>query len=201
MRVKAIYYRKEPVLLGLPPLKPPAPYVYAIPVGCGVVWDQLEKAGIPGIKGVWSFVGGGGAGGPFIVVAIEQLYAGHAKQTGMAAASCRGGALGGRFVVVLDDDVDITDAQEVIWAMATRCNAERGVDLIKDVWTTRSDPSLSPARRASRQYVSDRIIIDACRPYEWKDQFPAVNAFAPEYKRNVYDRWSGQLARSRSDGS
>src|SRR3989338_4309355 len=37
-------------------LKPPAPFPYAIPVGCGIVWDQLENAGIPGVKGVWSAV-------------------------------------------------------------------------------------------------------------------------------------------------
>jgi 4-hydroxy-3-polyprenylbenzoate decarboxylase len=161
-----------------------------------VIWDQLEKAGIPGVKGVWSFVGTGG--GPFIVVAIQQLNEGHAKQTARAAASCRGGVHGGKFVVVLDDDVDITNAQEVIWAMSTRCNADRGVELIKDVWTTRSDPSLSPARRAARNYTSDRILIDACRPYSWREEFPAVNVFSPEYKRDVYARWRAHLVRSKA---
>jgi len=193
MQVKAVYYRRDPILLGLPPLKPPAPFPYAIPVGCGIVWDQLERAGIPGVQGVWSFVGGGGAGGPFLVVAIKQLYAGHAKQTAMAAASCRGGALGGKFVVVVDDDVDITDPGEVIWAVATRCDVSRGIDTVKGVWTTRSDPSLRPAQRAARDYTSDRIIIDACRPYEWKEEFPPVNAFSPEYKRDVLGRWRTHL--------
>lgn len=39
MHVKAIYSRRDPILLGLPPLKPPAPYPYAVPLGCGIVWD------------------------------------------------------------------------------------------------------------------------------------------------------------------
>lgn len=145
------------------------------------------------MKGVWSFVGGGGAGGPFLVVAIQQLYVGHAKQTAMATASCRGGALGGRFVVVVDEDVDITNPQEVIWALATRCDVGRGADIVKDVWTTRSDPSLSPARRESHQHISDRMIIDACRPYEWKDEFPPVNTFPAKYKREVLERWQSRL--------
>lgn len=194
MNVKAVYYRRDPILLGLPPLKPPAPFPYAIPVGCGIIWDQLEKAGIPGVKGVWSFVGGGGAGGPFLVVAIKQLYSGHAKQTAMAAGSCRGGALGGKFVVVVDDDVDITNPGEVIWAVATRCDVGRGTDIVKGVWTTRSDPSLSPGQRASRSYNSDRIIIDGCRPYEWREEFPPVNRFSPEYKRDVLERWRTRIA-------
>jgi 4-hydroxy-3-polyprenylbenzoate decarboxylase len=65
---------------------------------------------------------------------------------------------------------------------------------MKGVWTTRSDPSLSPAQREARNYTSDRIIIDGCRPYTWKEQFPAVNAFAPEFKRAVLERWQARLA-------
>jgi 4-hydroxy-3-polyprenylbenzoate decarboxylase len=96
-------------------------------------------------------------------------------------------------VVVVDDDVDITNPQEVIWAVATRCDVGRGADIVKDVWATRSDPSLSPARRESHRYISDRIIIDACRSYEWKDKFPPVNAFSAKYKREVLERWQNRL--------
>jgi len=29
------------------------------------------------------------------------------------------------------------------------------------------------------------VLIDACRPYKWMDQFPAVNAFSKEYKEKI----------------
>ena len=47
MTVKRIYYRNNPILLGAPPLKPPASYL-PIPLGAATLWEQLEKAGIPG---------------------------------------------------------------------------------------------------------------------------------------------------------
>jgi hypothetical protein len=33
------------------------------------------------------------------------------------------------------------------------------------------------------------VLIDACRPYKWMDQFPAVNAFTKEYKDTVAQKW------------
>jgi hypothetical protein len=35
----------------------------------------------------------------------------------------------------------------------------------------------------------DRLLIDACRPYQWLDQFPPVNAFAKEYKQELERKW------------
>ncbi|MEA2907898.1 MAG: hypothetical protein QOI12_5285, partial [Alphaproteobacteria bacterium] len=110
MIVKAVYHRDNPIMLGMPPLKPPNHYM-SLPLGAAALWDQLESAGIPNVKGVWSFVFGGVAG-PFIVIAIEQAYMGHAKQTLVAASGCRAGAYGGKFYVVVDHDVDITKLQD-----------------------------------------------------------------------------------------
>ena len=54
MVVKRVYYRNDPIMLGAPPLKPPASYL-PIPLGAATLWEQLEKAGIPEVKGVWGF--------------------------------------------------------------------------------------------------------------------------------------------------
>jgi hypothetical protein len=32
-------------------------------------------------------------------------------------------------------------------------------------------------------------LIDACRPYKWMDQFPAVNAFTKEIKDKIEQKW------------
>jgi 4-hydroxy-3-polyprenylbenzoate decarboxylase len=67
--------------------KPPASYL-PIPLGAATLWEQLEKAGIPEVKGVWGFVYGGQPG-PFTVIAIKQRYAGHSKQALLVAAARR----------------------------------------------------------------------------------------------------------------
>lgn len=187
MTVKRVYYRNNPIILGAPPLKPPNSYL-PIPLGAITLWEQLEKAGVPDIKGVWGFVYGGQPG-PFTVIAIKQRYTGHAKQALLVAAGARAGAYGGKFVVVVDDDIDITDPYEVIWAISTRCNAREGIDIVKNVWASVCEPTISPEERDTRGYISDRVLIDACRPYQWIDRFPAVNAFSREFKEQVAKKW------------
>ncbi len=187
MTVNRVYYRNDPIIMGTPPLKPPNSYL-PIPLGAITLWEQLEKAGVPEIKGVWGFVYGGQPG-PFTVIAIKQRYNGHAKQALLVAAGARAGAYGGKFVVVVDDDIDITDPYEVIWAISTRCNAREGIDIVKNVWASVCEPTISPEERDTRGYISDRVLIDACRPYQWIERFPPVNAFSQEFKEKVAKKW------------
>jgi len=175
-------------MLGAPPLKPPNNFI-ALPLGAAVLWDQLERAGIPDVTGVWGYVYGSQSG-PFTVVAIRQAYAGHAKQALLVATGARAGAYGGKFVVVVDDDVDITNLSDVIWAVSTRCNAREGIDLVKNVWTSPADPAIPPDERSPRGYTSDRVLIDACRPYRWLDDFPEVNSFPPDVKEQIRKKWN-----------
>jgi UbiD family decarboxylase len=188
MIVKRVYYRNDPIILGAPPLKPPASYL-PIPLGAATLWEQLEKAGIPDVKGVWGFVYGGQPG-PFTVISIKQRYAGHSKQALLVAAGARAGAYGGKFVVVVDDDIDITNPYDVIWAIATRCYVREGVDLVKSIWASVCEPAMPPEERSPKGYLSDRVLIDACRPYRWLDEFPKVNAFSKEFKDEVAKKWN-----------
>ncbi|MFQ5917859.1 MAG: UbiD family decarboxylase [Candidatus Binatia bacterium] len=188
MVVKRIYYRNDPIILGVPPLKPPNHYV-AIPLGAANLWDQLEKAGVPDVRGVWGFVYGAQPG-PFTVIAIKQRYTGHSKQTALAACGARAGAYGGKFLVVVDEDVDITNLPDVIWAMATRCAVREGVDLVKNVWTSPAEPAISPGSRSTKGYTMDRVLIDACRPYQWIEDFPQVNVFSKEYRQVIEKKWN-----------
>lgn len=196
MHIKAIYYRNNPVLLGMPPMKPPNHYL-SLPLGCASLWEQLDAAGVPGVTGVWSFVYGGVVG-PFVVISIKQAYQGHSRQTLAAAVGTRAGAYGGKFVVVVDEDVDVTNIHDVIWAMSTRCDPSDMVDIIRGVWTSPADPAIPPSRRnmapgqttLRHGYTMDRVLIDACRPYSWIDEFPRVNCFPQQFKDEIARKWS-----------
>ena len=78
------------------------------------------------------------------MVAIKQRYAGHAKQALLVAAGARAGAYGGKFVVVVDEDIDITNPAEVIWAIATRCHVREDLDIVKGEWASVCEPALPP---------------------------------------------------------
>ena len=88
-----------------------------------MIWDEVERAGLSGVNGVWVHEAGGAR--MFNVIAIKQAYPGHAQQAGLLAAGCQSGSYLGRFVVVVDEDVDPTDLFDVMWAMCTRCDPAR----------------------------------------------------------------------------
>lgn len=90
-------YRNDPIIVGAPPMKPPASAGSSYFFRSVSVWQDLENMGIPGIKGVWHLKSGGSR--YFTVISIEQRYGGHAKQVATAAMSSPEGAYHGRFLI------------------------------------------------------------------------------------------------------
>src|SRR5207253_1063002 len=106
---------------------------------------DLEAASIPGIVGVWCHEVGGSR--LFNAVSIQQRYAGHARQVGHAAASVHTGAYLGRYVVVVDDDIDVMDLEQVLWAMCTRSEPAESIDIIPRAWSGPLDPRIHPDKK------------------------------------------------------
>ncbi|HLH27186.1 MAG TPA: UbiD family decarboxylase [Chloroflexota bacterium] len=186
IRVKSVLHRDNPIVLGCIPGMPPNDNTYfRSPLRAALIWDELERSGVPGIAGVWSHEAGGGR--LFNIVAIKQLYPGHSKQVGMAVASCHAGAYANRYVVVVDDDVDPTDTNQVLWAMCTRTDVIDDVDVMKKCWSTPLDP-MAYAGEGPR-YYNNRMIIDACRPYDRLQTFPAVARCTTAEAQDLRARW------------
>ena len=64
------------------------------------------------------------------VVSIKKAYAGHARRVMMGVWSHLRQFLYTKFVVIVDDDIDVRDWKEVIWAMTTRMDPVRDTMLI-----------------------------------------------------------------------
>ncbi|MBI3091996.1 MAG: UbiD family decarboxylase [Candidatus Tectomicrobia bacterium] len=194
IRVKSVMFRSKPIILGAPPFKFPSHWFTTVPFNAGETWDALNKVGVPDVQGVWQF----GSWFPFItVVSIRQRYAGHAKQAGLVAMGSKGSAYCGRYVIVVDEDVDITSLEDVMWAVATRCEPERDMDLIRECWSSPIDPIISPHMRfemAHGQQNTSRVIINACKPYAWKDKFPRTNIASKELRTKILDKYSDIFA-------
>ncbi len=188
MRVTRLMHRNRPILLGSPPGKPPSELTaYRSIMRSALLWDQMEAAGVPGIQAVWCHPAGGTR--LFNVVAIKQMFAGHAKQAGAVACQCRAGAYLGRYTIVVDEDVDPTDLYDVVWAVCTRSDPERCIDILRRCWSGPLDPIIP----AGQKGFNSRAIIDATRPYEWRDQFPAVAEASPEIRRRTLEKWGPPL--------
>lgn len=187
VRVHRIYHRNNPIILGCPQGKPPhEDNRFLAYLRSGMIWDQLEKAGVPGVCGVWSCPEAGNR--LMTVVAIKTQFLGHSKQAGLIASQCAGAVEMNRLTVVVDDHVDITSLQDVVWAIVARCDPERGVEIIKDAKGSRIDMAIAPDRRELK--ANSRMIIDATTPFEWKSHPLAGDIIStPERTRATRERW------------
>lgn len=188
IRVKRLYHRTNPILTMATPMKPPSDFSYSKCVmKSGMIWDEVERAGLSNVKAVWCHESGGAR--MFNVISIRQAYAGHARQAGMLAASCQSGSYLGRFVVVVDDDIDPTNLFEVVWAMCTRCDPSEDIDFIRKAWSGPLDPRIPRGTT-----TNSRAVIVACRPFERIPDFPPVAEASPELRAKVAHKFKDLLA-------
>jgi len=184
IRIKAVYHRDHPILTCARPSRPPSDYSFAKGVvKSAMIWEELEKMGIPNVKGVWCHEAGGGR--LLNIVSIRQAYAGHAKQTLLAAAGCHAGAYLGRYVIVVDDDIDPSNTFDVLWGVATRTDPERSIDIVRRTWSGPLDPAIRPGQKG----FNSRCLIDATRPWEWRDEFPPVAESDPKLLDETFEKW------------
>ncbi len=187
VRVKRVYYRNDPIITMARPGRPPSDYSLSkCVIKSAMIWDEVEKAGCPGVQGVWCQEPGGGR--LFNVISIKQAYPGHAKQAALLASNVHAGNYLGRWVIVVDEDIDPSNLWDVTWAMASRCDPDEDIDIIRKAWSG----ALDPRKRAGDNFNS-RAIVDACRPWEWKDEFPHVAESSEGLKKETLDKWKHLL--------
>jgi 4-hydroxy-3-polyprenylbenzoate decarboxylase len=177
--IKSVLYRDDPIILGAPPFLGASRGILS---SRGIlVWNELEALGIPDIKAInysWGMC----------IISLKQAYPGHAMR---AAHGAIGGTAGyhGRFVIVVDDDIDPYNLEQVLWAIATRCDPETSLDVSRRIWSYKIDPRLPKHKKEVADYTGSVAIIDACRPYHWIDEFPATTQIDEQLLRETNAKW------------
>jgi UbiD family decarboxylase len=165
VRVKAVLHRHQPILLGRPPIRPPSSQALIRNIfRAAVSWNEIERAGVGGIRGVWYHEAGGD--GFLRVLSLSPQYEGHSLQAANLLMSTNNGLMNGKYAIVVDDDVDPTDLNEVMWAVATRTDPSRNMHLLHGLATIPLDPANEPGQR-----TMPRLIVDACRPFGRRNEF------------------------------
>jgi UbiD family decarboxylase len=193
--IEAVYHRNNPILVGCPPQKPPEESArHRAVTRSALLRESIAKAGVPDVTALWAHEVGNTR--MLLGVAIKQRYPGHATQAGHIAAMCHLGAYAGKYVVVVDDDIDVSDLEDLVWAMIFRSDPATSIDIIHDAWSTPLDPRIEPSQREQKNFTNSRAIINACRPFHWRDQFPKVNQPSRERARRTMEKY-GYLLRGR----
>ena len=100
---------------------------------------------------------------PFVlhtVVKIKQQYEGHARQVLLAVMGSE--LTWAKACTVVDEDVDITSMDEIMWATLTRARPDRDYIIVPNVPSFYRDP---------HKDHWGRIGIDATAPYERREKF------------------------------
>ncbi|MHB8917518.1 MAG: UbiD family decarboxylase [Desulfocucumaceae bacterium] len=150
IKVTAICHRRDPVYHTIIPASREHLLLGAIPREAVLL--QLVRQAVPSVAGVHLTPGGGCR--YHAVVAIDKRHEGEAKNAIFAALASSSEV---KRVVVVDRDVNISDPEEVEWAIATRCQAGRDVFVVTGALGNKLDPS-------SSEGISDKMGIDATIP-------------------------------------
>jgi 4-hydroxy-3-polyprenylbenzoate decarboxylase len=182
IEVKAVHCRRSPIITAALMAKYPACEIgayYAIMRSARIL-DDLERIGVPGVIGAYSHPAAASGWG-MVIVSLRQQYAGHVAQVLALAAQCPAAAYYTKWIIAVDEDVDPTDFNQVMWALSTRCNPSDDLDILRNTWSTGLDPSQYPPER--RPYGS-KVLINACKPHQFIKQFPPATLL----RRGTYDR-------------
>ena len=94
-----------------------------------------------------------------------------------------------RIIVVVDEDIDPSDPEDVLWAIATRADPQTSFEIQTDCRTAPLDPIIPPEKKGQKELTNSRALIIACRPWEWINEFPKVNKASDELRSQVYNKW------------
>ncbi|MFL1876566.1 UbiD family decarboxylase [Hansschlegelia beijingensis] len=119
----------------------------------GEILNALKR-NIPNVKAV--HVPHSTCGAFMAVISLKKIAEGEPQMAAMAALSTE---LYTKYVIVVDDDVDIFDMNDVFWAIATRVRAEKDIFFVPGCKGAILDPSSDP-----ENFTLTKMGIDATRP-------------------------------------
>jgi 2,5-furandicarboxylate decarboxylase 1 len=118
----------------------------------GSIFNRI-KGVVPTVKAV--HLPTSGVGRFHCYISIDKKVDGESKQAALIALGTVDFV---KHVFVVDADVDVYKEEEVLWAVATRVQADQDVDIIKNVKGATLDPSQTD------DIMGAKMIIDATRP-------------------------------------
>jgi 4-hydroxy-3-polyprenylbenzoate decarboxylase len=120
------------------------------------------------------------------VVSIKKQYAGHAKRVMFGIWSYLRQFMYTKFIIVVDDDIDIRSWQEVIWAITTR------VDPVRDTLLVDNTPIDYLDFASPVSGLGGKMGLDATNkwPGETRREWGKTIVMDEETKRRVDEMWS-----------
>jgi 4-hydroxy-3-polyprenylbenzoate decarboxylase len=163
IHVKSVLFRNNPILTCAQPARPPGYHFAFSMFRSAMIWDEIEKAGVPDVRGVWCHEAGAGgatsspsssamppcAPGRLPASLLLGVYIGRHTwwSTTISTRAISASGLGHRHAHRSGHSIDFA-----------RRSQPRRTRWCRRITKTPAASAVSPA------------VIDACWPYEWKDR-------------------------------
>lgn len=181
LHVTGLTHRANPIYPAMVPGTPPNEMTV---IGRALVrvFRPLLRLAVPGL--VDCEVPQFGAARHWVFVSVRKTYAGQARQVAGAVWALRA-TMFGKVLIVVDEHVDVHDAEEVWYAVAT------SADPARDVFFAEGPPDpLDPA--AEPGVLARRMAVDATRKLPEERRGPAAQPalMSEEVRQSVTGRWA-----------
>ncbi len=180
--LSTITHRKEPIYQGLYIGRPPNENAFLETAPTELeIHRQLKE--IPGYRCFHMTIGGTRRN---CIIQIEKRFEGHGKMAALAAL----GTAAGRDIktlIVVDIDVNPYDWDEVDWALSTRFDPIKDVEVLTGLPGNPVDPSMAP-EAAEKSHLISKIIMDATQ----SNVSPIPDACLPraDVMKKVRENWN-----------
>jgi UbiD family decarboxylase len=185
IHIKCITHRNKPILTVSTPGKPFDDTTYIISLlNSAILTMQLRELGLP-FKSLF-FTPSMMA----VIVSTSEIYSGYVHTLSSAIWGTKSGQYKATIIIV-GEDIDVTNMEEVVWAMTTRMHPVRDIHIKKRAPFFPLFPFLSPEERSDLK--GSAVCFDATFPFEWKERTPRVvdfrHAWSEDTQKLVIARW------------
>ncbi len=157
INVKCIMHKQNPIFQGTYEGMPPnEDHMLTSVNSSALALKAFEEIGFIGIKDIYFPTGAD----PWLsaIISIEKKYEGHGIDASRVLFACKAGSFV-KHVIVVDEDIDVFDLENVLWAVNTRFQARRAV-----ITHLEHGSMLDPSKPLEWGGITDRMVIDATWP-------------------------------------
>jgi 4-hydroxy-3-polyprenylbenzoate decarboxylase len=186
LEITCITHRKDPIYNAFLSQFPPSESSKLRQVGTEAAFYKFLRhdCNIPGIIDVAFHESCGSA--PYIVIRLKKAYPSEAWQALNGATAFAPNV--GKFIIVVDEDIDPWDAESVNWALSFRVQPHRDMRITQGKESA-LDPSSAPLTEAERRYPPPHgcssLLIDATM--KWP--YPPVSLPKQEFMERARKIW------------
>lgn len=182
IHVKAVTHRHRPILTVTCPGVPVDENHVLRTIVCASLLDELRSRGFP-VKMVY---GPPEVGNLFWVISTKVPFSGYARHLACALWGLTAGRRA-HYLIIVEEDVDITSINEVMWALTTRCHPDRGIFKLPN---SAGNPLLPFTNSHEKQHsLGAHVLFDCTWPKEWpQEAVPVKASFDVLWPKDVQER-------------